>query len=75
MKAWQYIAIIIALGIFAICLFYPLDIFLPEGWWPIIPDIFLHYPLLWTFNQLTPFLFFMGFFVFGVLFIRGVWKA
>jgi len=75
MKELKYALGAIGLVILGLWFVYPPDLFIPEGWWPIIPTIFLHYPLSWTLSSLTPFILFMGLImVVGMLF-HGVIKA
>ena len=69
---------IIGIVLVAICVmvaFYPLEVFLPEGLWPVIPEILLHYPIVYLLSQLVPAILFFSIFVVGVLLLRGLLRA
>ena len=63
---------IVLVAILAMIIFYPLEIFIPEGFWPFIPEILLRYPIMYLLSQLQPAILFFGTFVIGVLLLRGV---
>ncbi len=66
---------IVVVAILAMMSFYPLEIFIPEGLWPFIPEILLHYPIMFLLSQLIPAILFFGTFVIGVLLLRWLIKA
>ena len=66
---------IVIVAILVMVSFYPLEVFLPEGFWPIIPDILLHYPIMYLLSQLVPAILFFSIFVIGVLLLRGLLRA
>lgn len=71
-KAWKTVIAIPIIGLFLIMLFYPLNQFIPEGFWPFIPDLLLEFPLMFIFNQIIPGIFWLGFFTIGVIFLKVV---
>jgi len=66
---------IVIIAILVMMAFYPLEIFIPEGFWPAIPEILLHYPIVYLLSQLVPAILFFSIFVVGVLMIKGLIKA
>lgn len=66
---------IVIIAILVMVAFYPLEIFLPEAFWPFIPEILLRYPIVYLLSQLVPAILFFGIFVIGVLMLRGLIRA
>ena len=66
---------IVVIAILAMMSFYPLEIFIPVGLWPFIPEILLRYPIMFLLSQLVPAIVFFGTFVIGVLMFRGLLRA
>lgn len=66
---------IVVVAIVAMMSFYPLEIFIPEGFWPFIPEILLRYPIMYLLSQLVPAILFFGTFVIGVLMLWGLIRA
>ncbi len=66
---------IVLVAILAMIIFYPLEIFIPEGFWPFVPEILLRYPIMYLLSQLIPAIVFFGTFVIGVLMLWGLIKA
>ncbi len=71
-KAWQTVLMIPIGALFLIMLFYPLNQFIPEGFWPFIPALFLEFPLMYIFNQILPGIFWLAFFTVGVILLKVV---
>lgn len=71
-KAWKIVLAIPIVGLFLIMLFYPLNQFIPEGFWPFIPDLFLEFPIMFILNRMLPGLFWLSFFTVGVIFLKVV---
>ena len=66
---------IVLAAILVMMSFYPLEIFIPEGLWPVIPDILLRYPVMFLLSQLIPAILFFGTFVIGVLLLWWLIKS
>ena len=66
---------IVVIAILVMVAFYPLEVFIPEGFWPFVPEILLRYPIVYLLSQLVPAILFFGIFVIGVLMIRGLLRA
>ena len=66
---------IVVIVILVMVAFYPLEIFIPEGFWPFIPEILLRYPIVYLLSQLVPAILFFAIFVIGVLMILGLMRA
>ncbi len=66
---------IVIIAILVMMAFYPLEVFLPEAFWPFIPEILLRYPIMYLLSQLVPAILFFGTFVIGVLLLRGLIRA
>lgn len=71
-NAWKTVLAIPIVGLFLIMLFYPLNQFIPEGFWPFIPDLVLNFPLMFIFNQILPGIFWLSFFTIGVIMLKVV---
>ncbi len=71
-KAWKTVIAIPIIGLLLIALFYPLNLFIPEGFWPFIPDLILEFPLMYIFNQILPGIFWLSFFTIGVILFKVV---
>lgn len=66
---------IVIIAILVMIAFYPLEVFIPEGFWPFIPEILLRYPIMYLLSQLAPAILFFSIFVIGVLLTRGLIRA
>ena len=66
---------IVVIAILVMVAFYPLEVFIPEGFWPFVPEILLRYPIVYLFSQLVPAILFFAIFVIGVLMILGLMRA
>ncbi len=66
---------IVIVAILVMVSFYPLEAFIPEAFWPFIPELLLIYPIMFLLSQLVPFILFSSTFVIGVLMVRGLLKS
>lgn len=71
-NAWKAVLGIPIGALILIALFYPLNLFIPEGFWPFIPDLFLEFPIIYILNQMLPGIFWLSFFTVGVILIKVV---
>ena len=69
------IVAIVVIAVLVMVAFYPLEVFIPEAFWPFMPEILLRYPIVYLLSQLVPAILFFGIFVVGVLMIRGLMRA
>lgn len=75
MGATKFILGIVVVAILVMVSFYPLEVFIPEAFWPFMPELLLRYPIMFLLSQLVPAILFFGSFVIGALMIRGLLKS